>query len=414
MKHVTAMLVSLALSAAAASAQSGQAPRGFSPDPLPDKSAGFRIPEGLDQYGSGPHRSDAPLYTDETGALTRIKDIISIGGVRANQLVGYGLVIGLNGTGDSLRNSPFTEQSLESMLDRMGVSIRQAQAKTRNIAAVIVTAELPPFIGRGSRIDVTVSSLGDATSLVGGALIMTPLSGPDNRIYAVAQGPVTVSGFSVGGAAETVTQNVPTSARIPNGALVEREPPSRFGENPYMLLELRNPDFATAVRVADTINAYSQKRYGIRPALERDLRTVTLKKPRSVGAARFIAEIGSLPIRPDSPARVVVDERTGTIVIGNEVRISTVAVAHGNLTVRVTETPGVSQPLPFSEGETVVTPETQVTADQAGGKVAVVRGANLQMLVSGLNRMGLKPASIIAILQAIKSAGALQADLVVQ
>lgn len=356
----------------------------------------------------------APLYTSVTGAVTRIKDIISIGGVRSNQLVGYGLVIGLNGSGDSLRNSPFTDQSLKSMLDRMGVNVRNAQSKTRNIAAVIVTAELPPFIGRGSRIDVTVSSLGDATSLVGGSLIMTPLSGPDNRIYAVAQGPVAVSGFTAGGAAEQVTQNVPTSARIPNGALVEREPPSRFGEDRLMVLELRNPDFATAVRVADTINAYSEKRYGVRPALERDLRTVTLRKPSGVGPARFIAEVGSLPIQPDSPARVVVDERTGTIVIGNDVRVSTVAVAHGNLTVRVTETPLAEQPLPFSEGETVVLPRTRVTADQAGGKVAFVEGANLQMLVSGLNRMGLKPASIIAILQAIKSAGALQADLVVQ
>lgn len=369
---------------------------------------------GAQESASRESVTQAPLYAQPTGSFTRIKDIVSIGGIRANQLVGYGLVIGLNSTGDSLRNAPFTEQSLQSMLDRMGVNIRKAQSKTRNIAAVIVTAELPAFIGRGSRIDVTVSSLGDASSLVGGSLIMTPLSGPDNQIYAVAQGPVAVSGFQVGGAAETVTQNVPTSARIPNGALVEREPPSRFGEDQYLILELRNPDFATAVRVADTINAYSFARYGTRPALERDLRTITLNKPRSVGAARFIAEIGSLPIQPDSPARVVVDERTGTIVIGNEVRISTVAVAHGNLTVRVTETPQASQPLPFSEGETVVLPETQVTADQAGGKVAVVEGANLQLLVSGLNRMGLKPASIIAILQAIKSAGALQADLVVQ
>ncbi len=357
----------------------------------------------------------SPLYdTSQTGALTRIKDIVSIGGVRSNQLVGYGLVIGLNGTGDTLRNSPFTEQSLQSMLDRMGVNIRKAQSRTRNIAAVIVTAELPAFIGRGSRLDITVSSLGDATSLVGGSLIMTPLAGPDGRIYAVAQGPVTVSGFTAAGSAETVTQNVPTSARIPNGALVEREPPSRFGEDKFLLLELRNPDFATAVRVADTINTYSTARYGVRPALERDLRTITLTKPANVGAARFIAEIGMLPVQPDSPARVVVDERTGTIVIGNDVRISKVAVAHGNLTVRVTESPQVSQPNPFAEGETVVTPNTQVTADQAGGNVGLVDGTNLQTLVAGLNRMGLKPASIIAILEAIKSAGALQADLVVQ
>jgi flagellar P-ring protein precursor FlgI len=387
-----------------------------SPDPaapngLGDGGRGM-LPGPGGQGAAAP--GDAPFYVQPTGALTRIKDIVSVGGVRANQLVGYGLVIGLNGTGDSLRNSPFTDQSLRSMLDRMGVNVRSAQSKSRNIAAVIITAELPAFIGRGSRIDVTVSSLGDATSLVGGSLVMTPLSGPDSQIYAVAQGPVAVSGFSVGGAAESVTQNVPTSARIPNGALVEREPPSRFGEDKYLILELRNPDFATAVRVADVINSYSLQRYGARSAQERDLRTVTLMKPGRVGAARFLAEIGSLAVQADSPARVVVDERTGTIVIGNDVRISTVAVAHGNLTVRVTEAPLASQPLPFSEGETVILPQTQVTADQAGGKVAVVEGANLQMLVSGLNRMGLKPASVIAILQAIKSAGALQADLVVQ
>jgi flagellar P-ring protein FlgI len=207
---------------------------------------------------------------------------------------------------------------------------------------------------------------------------------------------------------------VPTSARIPNGALVERAPPSRFGEEKYLVLELRNPDFGTAVRVADVINAYSLQRYGARTAQERDLRTITLMRPGRVGAARFLAEIGSLAVQADSPARVVVDERTGTIVIGNDVRISTVAVAHGNLTVRVTETPLAAQPLPFSEGETVVVPETQVTADQAGGRAAVLEGTNLQMLVAGLNRMGLKPASIIAILQAIKTAGAMQAELVVE
>jgi flagellar P-ring protein precursor FlgI len=349
------------------------------------------------------------------GAPTRIKDIVTVNGVRSNQLVGYGLVVGLNGTGDGLRNSPFTEQSLQSMLDRMGVNVRKVSPKTRNVAAVIVTAELPAFIGRGSRIDVTVSSLGDATSLVGGSLIMTPLAGPDNEIYAVAQGPIAVSGFTVGGAAETLTQNVPTSARIPNGAHVEREPPSRFAEDRNIALELRNPDFGTAVRIADAINVYTLGRHGFRSAQERDLRTISLITPRNMGPARFLAEIGDLLIQPDSPARVVIDERTGTIVIGNDVHVSTVAVAHGSLTVRVTETPQVSQPTPFSErGETVVTPQTMVTADQAGGKVAIVEGPNLQTLVGGLNRMGLKPASIIAILQAIKTAGALQADLVVQ
>jgi flagellar P-ring protein precursor FlgI len=350
----------------------------------------------------------------QAAASTRIKDIVSVGGVRANQIVGYGLVIGLNGTGDTLRNSPFTEQALQSMLDRMGINVRTVRPRTRNVAAVIVTAELPAFAGRGTRIDVTVSSLGDATSLVGGSLVMTPLTGPDEKVYAVAQGPVAVTGYTAAGQGERVTQNVPTAARIPNGALVEREPPSSFGHDKFLILELLNPDFATAVRVADAINAYSLERYGSRPAQERDLRTVTLKRPGRVGATRFLAEIGELVLEPDVPARVVVDERTGTIVIGRDVQVSTVGVAHGSLTVRVSETPRVSQPNPFAEGETVVTPETAVTAEQSGGNVAVVKGTDLQTLVSGLNRMGLKPSSIIAILQAIKSAGALQADLVVQ
>jgi flagellar P-ring protein precursor FlgI len=389
-------------------------------------------------------------------AATRIKDVVSVLGVRPNQLVGYGLVIGLNGTGDSLRNSPFTEQSLQSMLDRMGINVRTVRPRTRNVAAVIVTAELPAFISRGSRIDVQVSSLGDATSLAGGSLVLTPLSGPDQQIYAVAQGQLVVNGFSAQGKADSVTQNVPTAARIANGALVEREPPGAFGdERPLnydaglggvgdlkgglggdtralpkpargrasssgfddgglIALELRNPDFSTAVRVADAINEYTRKHYGTAAARERDLRTVILRKPADVSPARFLAAITELPVEPDAPARVVIDERTGTIVIGRDVQISTVAVAHGNLTVRVTESATVSQPNPFAEGETVVVDETVVTADQEGGNVAVVPGANLQTLVAGLNRMGLKPNSIIAILQAIKSAGALQADLVVQ
>ena len=347
-------------------------------------------------------------------AATRIKDIVAVQGVRPNQLVGYGLVIGLNGTGDSLRNSPFTEQSLQSMLDRMGINVRNAKARTRNIAAVMVSAELPAFAGTGSRIDVTVSSLGDATSLAGGSLILTPLVGADNRIYAVAQGPLAVTGFVTAGKAESVTQGVPTTGRIPNGALVEREGPGRFAEEKVLVLELRNPDFNTAVSIADVINAFMTQRYGIKVARENDLRTITLQRPFFISAARFIAEIGELPVKPDAPARVVIDERTGTIVIGKDVQISTVAVAHGSLTVRVTETPKVSQPGPFSKGETVVTPETFVSAEQKGGNLAIIGATNLQTLVNGLNKIGLKPTGIIAILQAIKSAGALQADLIVQ
>jgi flagellar P-ring protein FlgI len=347
-------------------------------------------------------------------AGTRIKDISSVQGVRANQLIGYGLVIGLNGTGDSLRNSPFTEQSIQSMLDRMGVNVRNSKTRTRNVAGVIVTAEMPAFIGKGSRIDVTVSSLGDATSLAGGSLIMTPLMAADKLIYAAAQGPLAVSGFATGGKAETVTQGVPTTGRIPNGALIEREVAGRFAEETTIVLELRNPDFNTAVSVADAINAYTKQRYGIKVARENDLRTVTLQRPFFIGSARFIADLGELSVQPDVPARVVIDERTGTIVIGKEVQISTVGVAHGSLTVRVTEDPKVSQPNAFSNGETVITPETTVSATQPGGNLAIIRGTNLQTLVNGLNKIGLKPTGIIAILQAIKSAGALQADLVVQ
>ncbi len=354
------------------------------------------------------------LIAGQAAAATRIKDIVSVQGVRSNQLVGYGLVIGLNGTGDSLRNSTFTEQSIQSMLDRMGINVRNAKPRTRNVAAVIVTAELPAFIGKGSRVDVTVSSLGDATSLAGGSLVLTPLYGADSQVYAVAQGPLAVTGFASQGKAETLTQGVPTSGRIPNGAMVEREGPGELTDERVLVLELRNPDFKTAVSVADAINAYSRQRFGIRVARDEDLRRVTLHRPQNIGTARFIAEVGELLVQPDAPARVVIDERTGTIVIGSDVQISTVAVAHGNLTVRVTESERVSQPLPFSEGETVVSPETVVEAYEEGGNMAIVKGTNLQTLVGGLNRIGLKPMGIIAILQAIKSAGALQAELVVQ
>jgi flagellar P-ring protein FlgI len=347
-------------------------------------------------------------------AQTRVKDIATVQGVRPNQLLGYGLVVGLNGTGDTLRNAPFTDQAVQSMLDRLGVSTRSGTARTRNVAAVIVTAELPPFVAKGSRIDITVASMGDATSLQGGSLVLTPLSAPDNTIYAVAQGPVVISAMSAVGKAESVVQGVPTVGRISNGALVERDAPGRFGGETNLTLELRNPDFATAVRLADTINAYARKRYGGAVATEQDLRNVRLTRPTQISTARFVAEIGELEAVTDAPARVVVDERTGTIVIGRNVRISTVAVSHGTMTVRVTEGQKVSQPGPFSNGQTVVSADTIVAIEEKGGKVAMLKETNLETLVKGLNRMGLKPASIIAVLQAIKTAGALQAELVVQ
>lgn len=359
--------------------------------------------------GVTPARADVGEY-----GLTRIKDITTLKGMRENQLVGYGLVVGLANTGDTLRNAPFTEQSLASMLDRMGVNTQQNTLRARNVAAVVVTAELPPFIGRGSRIDVTVSALGDARSLMGGTLVITPLMGADGQIYAVAQGPVAVSGFSAAGEAETVTQGVPTTGRVPNGATVERELPDHFGNMRSLILELRNPDFRTAVRIADAINTYTQARFGGRGAYERDYRSILLVNPPEVSPVRFLAEIGDLPVRPDTPARVVIDERTGTVVIGADVRISTVAVTHGNLTVRVTELPVASQPAPFSRGETVILPDTRVEVQEGEGRLAILSGSSLQTLVGGLNQIGLRPAGIIAILQAIKSAGALQADLVVQ
>ena len=352
-------------------------------------------------------------------ATTRIKDIATVKNVRPNQLVGYGLVVGLNGTGDTLRASPFTSQSIQSMLDRLGVNIRSApggnsQVQTKNTAAVIVTTELPAFASEGSRIDITVSSLGNATSLAGGTLMLTPLSGADNVIYAAAQGPVSVSGYQATGKAETLTQGVPTAGRIANGALVERRLPTELENEKSFTLELINPDFATATRAADVINDYTLDRYNGRAARARDLRAIVLLRPPGLDAARFIAEVGELPIETDTPAKIVIDEKTGTVVIGRDVRISPVAVAHGSITVRVTESPQVVQPLPFSRGRTEIQQQTTINADEVGGALYMVSGPNLQTLVSGLNRMGLKPLGIIAILQAIKSAGALQAELVVQ
>ncbi len=349
-----------------------------------------------------------------SAGVARIKDITTVQGVRDNQLIGYGLVIGLAGTGDTLRNAPFTEQALKSMLDRMGVAVRGVPLRAQNVAAVTVTADLPPFVGIGSRIDVLLGSIGDATSLRGGTLVVTPLTGGDGKVYAVAQGPVQASGFVVEGQADALTQGVPTAGRIPGGALVERRVPGSMQNLERLVLELANPDYRTASLIADAVNEYSETRWGRRIAAERDLRTVELHKPSGVGATRFLAEIGQITVEPDVPARVVIDQRTGTVVIGQNVRVSTVALAHGNLTLRVTEEPQVSQPGPFSDGRTVVTPFTTVEADEAGGKLAIVQGTDLQTLVHGLNRIGLQPTDIISILQTIKTAGALQAELIVQ
>ena len=347
-------------------------------------------------------------------ATSRIKDIAQLQSARDNQLVGYGLVIGLQGSGDSLRNSPFTEQSIRAMLENLGIATEGGQARAKNVAAVIVTANLPPFVQSGARIDVSVSSLGDATSLAGGTLVMTPLKAADGEIYAVAQGSVFVSGFNAEGQAEQLTQGVPTAGRVPNGAIIERQVQTTFGELSELVLQLRNPDFSTAVRVADAINRYALQRFGRRVAQEQDARTVLIRRPDGISTARFYAELENLPVQSDSPARVVVDERTGTIVIGSDVRISRVAISHGTLTVRITELPRVVQPEPFSKGRTEIEPFTAIQAGQPDGQVALLDGPDLETLVSGLNRLGVKPDGIIAILQGIKSAGAMQADLVVQ
>lgn len=347
-------------------------------------------------------------------ASSRIKDVAMLQNARDNQLVGYGLVIGLQGTGDNPRNAPFTEQSMHAMLENLGIATQGTQARSRNVAAVIVTANLPPFVRSGDRIDVTVSAMGDANSLRGGTLVMTPLRAPDGDIYAVAQGQVSVSGFDAQGQAESVTRGVPTNGRVANGAIVEREIPTAFSSEAVLSLQLRNPDFSTAVRITDAINAYSQSRFGRKVASEQDSRTVHLRRPDGVSTARFWAELENLVVESDTPARVVVDERTGTIVIGQDVRIARVAVSHGNLTVRITEMPRVVQPEPFSFGQTEIEPFTQIEVDEQDGRVGILDGSDLESLVAGLNSLGVKPDGIIAILQGIKSAGALHGELVLQ
>ena len=352
---------------------------------------------------------------DPARSASRIKDITSLQTARDNQLLGYGLVIGLQGSGDSLRNAPFTEQSLRTMLENLGIFTEGGQTRARNVAAVVVTANLPPFASEGSRIDVSVSSLGDATSLRGGTLVLTSLAAADGEIYAVAQGSVVVTGFAVEGEAAELTQNVTTSGRIPGGAIIEREIQAKFSQDERLVLQLRNPDFSTAVAIADVVNAYGGA-FSQQPiATARNSTEVVVRKPQNVDLARLMAGIENLAVETDAPARVVINERTGTIVIGHDVRISRVAVSYGTLTIQVTETPIVVQPEPFARrGQTAVEPNTDILALADGGQVAILDGPNLQSLVAGLNSIGVKPDGIISILQSIKTAGALQAELVLQ
>ncbi len=351
-----------------------------------------------------------PLAAPAAAQSVRLKDIADVEGVRDNQLVGYGLVVGLAGTGDRLRTAIFTRQSLVGMLERLGVNTRDNELRldTRNVAAVMVTANLPPFSRPGSRIDIAVSALGDATNLMGGTLLVTPLLGADGEVYAVAQGAVATGAVAARGAAASVTRGVPTSARISSGAIVEREIPYALAGRNTVRLSLRNPDLTTARRMAAAVNRAS----GAPVATATDPRTVVLALAGRDPVA-FLAEIEQLRVEPDQTARVVIEEASGTIVMGSQVRVSTVAIAQGNLTIRVTETPQVSQPNPLGNGETVVVPRTSIEVeDQAERRMGVLRGGvSLQELVRGLNALGVGPRDLISILQAIKAAGALQSEL---
>jgi flagellar P-ring protein precursor FlgI len=343
---------------------------------------------------------------------TRIKDIVEIEGVRDNPLVGYGLVVGLNGTGDSLNNSPFTRQSLIAMLERLGVNIRGQNMSPENTAAVMVTGDLPAFAAQGSQMDVNVSTLGDADSLRGGRLLATPMIGADGQVYAVAQGPVNVTGFQAQGDAGSVTQNIPTTGRIPEGAIVERETPFTLNDMKNIRLSLRNPDFTTARRVERAINNYVDSEI----AQAKNNTNIQLNKPNGYDGTLtdLITDIEQLPVQPDQPARVVVDETAGVVVMGAEVKISRVAIAQGNLTITVEETPQVSQPSPFAEqGQTAIVPRTDIEVEEGeeGNVTTLETGVTLQDLVTGLNRLGVSPRSIITILQAVKAAGALQAEI---
>ncbi|WP_370335926.1 flagellar basal body P-ring protein FlgI [Parvularcula marina] len=353
------------------------------------------------------------LFTGSVGAAdVRLKDLVTIEGVRSNDLIGYGLVVGLNGSGDTLRNSPYTEEALSSLLQRLGVNVSDENFRPNNIAAVLVTASLPPFARAGSEIDVTVSSIGDASDLTGGTLVMTPLTAANGEVYAVAQGPVLISGFTAEGEAASITQGTPTAGVIPEGARVEREVQFNFGDLRKVDLALKNPDFTTAARIEDALNIA----LGTGSAQMLDPGTVVLRFMDNQSPARVLSQIESLTLRPDTPARVVIDQRSGTIVLGSEVKLSAVGIAQGNLSIAIAETPIASQPGPFSEGETVPLPRTEIAVtDGAPGNVGLINEtATLSDLVAALNALGVTPREIIDILKTMKTAGALHAELVLQ
>jgi flagellar P-ring protein precursor FlgI len=358
-------------------------------------------------------RAHPPPRAIATEDYVRVKDIADVEGIRENQLVGYGLVVGLNGTGDKLSNAVFTKESLVGMLERLGVNTRDqiATLQTKNVAAVMVTATLPAFARVGSRIDVAVSAIGDATNLSGGTLLVTPLMAADGEVYGVSQGAISTGAVSAKGAAGSVTRNVPTAGKIANGAIVEREVNFALGSRPDLFLALRNPDLTTARRIESVINAA----LGSGTAQATDPRSVALRlEGRDVVAA--LADIEDLRVLPDTPAVVIIDEASGTIVMGANVRISTVAIAQGNLTIRISENPEVSQPAPFSNGKTTTKPRSTISIDTGSDhKLGMLTAApTLRDLVASLNALGVGPRDLISILQAIKAAGALQADLEVR
>lgn len=343
----------------------------------------------------------------------RIKDLVEFDGVRGNDLVGYGLVVGLNGTGDGIRNAPFTEEIMTNILERLGINVSGEQFRPKNVAAVFVTAELPPFARTGGRIDITVSAIGDAKSLLGGTLIMTPLNAADGQIYAVAQGSVIAGGASAEGDGASVVEGVPTAGVIPGGARVEREVEFQLSDLSTMRLALRAPDFTTAGRIEAAIN----QSLGAPVARMLDAGTVSVDIARAGGSpAHFIGEIENLLVEPQTRARVIVDQRSGTIVLGEDVRISRVAVAQGNLTLRVNEIPLAIQPNPFSDGETIVVPRTaaRIEEDRGVGLAEIGASTSLSDVIEGLNALGVAPRDMIDILKSIKAAGALHADFVVR
>ncbi len=338
----------------------------------------------------------------------RIKDVATFSGVRDNQLVGYGLVVGLSGTGDK-KDSVFTMQSMVNMLEKMGVAVDSRQLKPKNVASVMVTAKMPISAKPGSTLDVTISSIGDSTSLQGGVLLQTPLSGVDGKIYGIAQGPITLGGFSVEGTAASATKNIVTVGRIPGGAIVERGIPFDFNTQEKISLNMFVADFSTTMQVAERLNAAMGGQF----AKAVDATTVDLSVPPEYrnNLVPLLASLENIEITPDSPAKVVVDEKTGTIVLGRDVRISRVAVAHGSLQVMVQEGMAVSQPGPFSTGQTVATPTTDLNVVEEQRRLTILEGATLQELVDGLNSIGATPRDLISILRSMKAAGALHADL---